>query len=56
LMRRHLAIFIDFERATGHQHPYRDAALQNYAGLLEEMGKGEADIREALSSLMAEGA
>jgi len=37
------------------QHPHRDAALQNYAGLLKEMGKGEADIRATLASLMTEG-
>jgi hypothetical protein len=55
-MRRHLAIFIDFERATGHPHPHRDAALQNYACLLEEMGRGKSEIEAAIASLMAEGA
>jgi len=56
LMRRHLAIFIDFGRTTGHQHPHCDAALQNYASLLEEMGRGEAEIEAAIAGLMAEGA
>jgi hypothetical protein len=51
LMRRHVEIFLDFERATGHQHPHRDAVLGNYAGLLEAMGKSDAEIRAALAGL-----
>lgn len=55
LMRRHLAVFIDFERRTGHPHPHRDMASRNYAGVLAAMGKGEADIKAAIASLAAEG-
>jgi tetratricopeptide (TPR) repeat protein len=48
-------IFIHFERATGHEHQHRDAALQNYAGLLEERGKSEAEIKAAIASLTTDG-
>ncbi len=44
LMRRHLAIFLRFQRDTGHAHPHRDAAIGNYWGLLEAMGKSEDEI------------
>jgi hypothetical protein len=54
-MRRHLAIFIDFERRTGHSHPYRRAAIRNYSGLLAAMGKSEAEIKAALAALTGEG-
>jgi tetratricopeptide (TPR) repeat protein len=53
LSRRHLAIFIDFERATGHPHPHRVMAFQNYTILLAEMGKAEAEIKEAVARLTA---
>jgi hypothetical protein len=53
-MRRHVAIFIDFERGTGHPHPYRDAGLRNYAVMLAEMGKSEAEIKAAIVSLLTE--
>ena len=53
LMRRHVAIFLDFERATGHPHPHRDAALNNYAVLLKAMGKTDAEIRAAIAALTA---
>ena len=52
-MRRHVAIFLDFERATGHPHPHRDAALNNYAVLLKAMGKTDAEIRAAIAALTA---
>jgi hypothetical protein len=55
LMRRMLAIFIDFERKTGHPHPHRNSALRNYSGLLVAMGKSEAEIGAQIFSLMTEG-
>lgn len=55
LMRRHLVIFIDFERKTGYPHPHRDAGQRNYAGLLAAMGKSEAEIKATIASLAAEG-
>jgi hypothetical protein len=51
-MRRHLAIFINFARKTGH--PHRDAALHNYASLLAAMGKSEAEIEAAIAGLTGE--
>lgn len=52
LMRRHVAIFVEFTRQTGHRHPYLDAAFRNYAGLLADMGKSEAQIDAACAALM----
>jgi hypothetical protein len=53
-MRRHLAIFLAFQRDTGHAHPHRDAAIGNYAGLLIATGKTEAEIIAALTALFRE--
>jgi hypothetical protein len=50
-MRRHVAIFIDFEHKPGHPHPHRDAGLSNYVDLLAAMGKSEAEIKAALAAL-----
>ena len=44
LMRRMVVIFLKFQRATGHPHPHRDAALANHAHLLRAMGRDEAFI------------
>src|SRR5271165_2908847 len=55
LMSRMVAIFVDFERKTGHRHPLRDGAFDNYAGLLAAMGKGEAEIRAAIAGVTAAG-
>ena len=55
LMRRMVAIFIDFSRKTGHPHPYRNAAISNYAGLLATMGKSEAEIKATIASLTCDG-
>ena len=55
LMRRMVAVVIDFERRTGHPHPHRDAALGNYARLLAATGKSEAEITAALADVTAGG-
>jgi len=52
LMRRHLVIFLDFKRRTGHEHPHLQAAFGNYRGLLQAMGKSDADIEAALAGLV----
>jgi tetratricopeptide (TPR) repeat protein len=52
LMRRAVAIFVEFTRRTGHRHPYLDAVLANYAGLLAVMGKSQAEIDAACAELM----
>jgi hypothetical protein len=54
LMRRHLAIFIDFERKNAHPHPHREAALRNYADLLAAMGKSGAEIKATIAGLTGE--
>jgi hypothetical protein len=54
LMRRQLEIFLRFTRATGHEHPYLQAAIANYAGLLEQMGYGKEQIEAKLKEV-AEG-
>ena len=54
LMRRALAIFLAFQRDTGHAHPHRDAAIRNYADLLAAMGRSEADIAAAIAALRHE--
>ena len=55
LMRRHLVIFIDFERRTGHPHPHHDAAVRNYTRLLAAMGTSEAEIKAAIAALTDDG-
>ena len=54
LMRRHLEIFVSFTRATGHPHPHLQAAIGNYAVLLEEMGKTDDEILTRLQSIAPE--
>jgi hypothetical protein len=54
LSRRHLAIFFAFEKQTGYPHPHRDAAIGNYAGLLQAMGRSEAEIRAAIAEIRRE--
>ena len=50
-MRRHLAIFLAFQRDTGHPHPHRDAAIGNYTTLLKAMGRSQTDIATAIATL-----
>ena len=54
LMRRHVVIFLKFQRATGHPHPHRDAAIGNYATLLDAMGRDEAAILAEFQAMMRE--
>ena len=51
LMRRSLAIFVDFTRRTGHEHPHLEAVMVNYHFLLDEMGKSDAEIEAAFAAL-----
>jgi tetratricopeptide (TPR) repeat protein len=44
---RMVGIFLDFTCRTGHEHPH--AALANYAGILEAMGRSEAQIQTQLA-------
>jgi Tetratricopeptide repeat len=54
LSRRQVRIFLDFTRRTGHEHPHLQAAFGNYAGLLQAMGRSEAEIRAEIETLVRE--
>lgn len=54
LSRRHLLIFLDFTHRTGHEHSHLHAALANYGGILEAMGRSEAQIQTQLRALQAD--
>ncbi|MBN2590737.1 MAG: tetratricopeptide repeat protein [Sedimentisphaerales bacterium] len=54
IMERHLVIFIQFTRQTGHPHPHLQAAINNFAGLLIQMGYSEEQVKERLKKLMPE--
>src|SRR6185295_14228181 len=49
--RRGLAVLIDFERTTGHQHPGWDTVLHNYRSLLAAQGRSRAETRSAIAVL-----
>jgi tetratricopeptide (TPR) repeat protein len=51
LMRRQAAIFVEFTRRTGYAHPHLESAFQNYAALLEAMGKNSAEIETEIKKL-----
>ena len=51
MSRRHLEIFLDFTRTTGHEHPHLRAAIDNYTGLLQAMGQSEAEIQARLEEI-----
>jgi len=51
LMRRMLEIFLQFTHDTGHQHPHLQAAIENYACLLQTMGKSDVDIRNMIEEM-----
>jgi tetratricopeptide (TPR) repeat protein len=52
LMRRQAEIFIDFTRRTGHSHPRLIPAINNYVGLLADMGKSQLEIETTRAELM----
>jgi hypothetical protein len=52
LMRRSLSIFLQFSRHTGHEHPRLQRVSADYAGLLKEMDKSQAEIDAALKALV----
>jgi len=45
-MRRAILIFVKFTRATGH--PHQKAVVNNYRGLLMEMGQSREQVLAAL--------
>ena len=54
LSRRHLKIFLEFTQHTGHEHPHLRGAIQNYAGLLEAMGRTEQEADAEIEKLARE--
>lgn len=52
LMRRVMQIFVNFTANAEHQHPHLKAAINNYAGLLMEMGLTEADMLNEISKIL----
>ena len=54
LMERHLVILIEFTRRTGHPHPHLDDAIDNYSGLLMQMGQSRDEVNERLKGLAGE--
>jgi tetratricopeptide (TPR) repeat protein len=55
LMRRHLEIFLQFTRATGHQHPHLQDAISNYTALLQQMRYSQEQIEARLKEVGAAG-
>ncbi len=51
LMRRALAIALEFERQTGFEHPHQQLFSTNYRTLLQEVGKSDSEIEAALAAL-----
>jgi tetratricopeptide (TPR) repeat protein len=54
MFRRALAILLLFKVTTKHDHPNLQAMLNNWAGALQELGNGEAEVQAAFDSIMAE--
>ena len=53
-MRRVIDLFLQFTRATGHSHPNLEAAVNNYSGLLQAMGRSEEQIQATLWEMAPE--
>jgi len=51
LMRRVVEIFLQFTIAIGHEHRHSRAAIGNYAGLLQQMGRSEQEIQAQLTAV-----
>ena len=51
LNRRHVEIFLQFTRATEHEHPHLGDAFNSYAGLLAAMGRSETEIKARLEEV-----
>jgi len=54
LMRRHVAIFLDFTRRTNHNHPHLNAAINNYAYVLMQMGLSQEQANARINELCSE--
>jgi hypothetical protein len=54
LMRRHVEIFLRFERRSGHPHPHLETAFANYADLLRTIGRSKSEITTSIDVLVAQ--
>ncbi len=52
--RRHLEIFLDSTRATGHPHPHLEAAVNSYVNLLLEAGLTEDQVHARMREIAPE--
>jgi tetratricopeptide (TPR) repeat protein len=53
LIRRAVEIFLDFRVATGHEHRNMRTAINNYADLLAQMGRNQAEVLTQLDAVAA---
>jgi tetratricopeptide (TPR) repeat protein len=49
--RKGVEILLEFILTNGHQHPHLRVLMENYLGLLKEMGKSDDEIQSLLSDL-----
>jgi tetratricopeptide (TPR) repeat protein len=56
MYRRGLVILARFTQMTSHRHPNLDAFLSNYVQALSELGRTQAEIDAALTSIWEEAA
>jgi hypothetical protein len=54
LMRRMVEILLKSTRATGYQHPHLEVAINNYAELLQAMGRSREQIMATLHEMAPE--
>jgi tetratricopeptide (TPR) repeat protein len=54
LMRRNLEVFLKFTQSTGHLHPHLQAAVGNYEGLLQALGRSDAEVGHELNDLLSQ--
>ena len=54
LLRRTVEIVLKFTAATGHHHSHLDEGLNNYGGILQEMGRSHTEIVQEVTDLLAE--
>ena len=52
LSRQMVEIFLLFGMRTGYAHPHLNAGLENYRGILAEMGRDEGEQQRAIESLI----
>jgi hypothetical protein len=50
--RRQPEKFLRFTTSTCYEHPHRQIAIGNYAGLLEDLGQSPEQIRERLDEIV----